>query len=126
MTMKLKFAFLAMVLIGVLGIYAQDYSSNIESIRLLDSKIEDGQFNTDKNLSTEILTLMPSGSSSKEKLEHEKFILNDNEWKKIKKQMRRNRRKVKSEDDYVHTYKKMDTVFLSPTKHFKKIELSGW
>ena len=126
MTMKMKFAFLAVFFGGIIFVSAQDYSSNTESIRLLDSKIEDGQFKTDKKLSTEKLTLISSESSSQEKLEQEEFILNDKEWKKIKKQMKRNRKKVKNQEDYVHTYKKIDTIFLSPSKHSEKIELSGW
>ena len=126
MTMKMKFAFLAVLFGGIIFVSAQDYSSTTESIRLLDSKIEDGQFKTDKKLSTEKLTLISSESSSQERLEHEEFILNDKEWKKIKKQMKRNRNKVKNQEDYVHTFKKIDTIFLSPSKHLEKIELSGW
>ncbi|RZS92248.1 hypothetical protein [Aquimarina brevivitae] len=124
--MNYKLAFTAILSIITIQCYAQDYSSNTESIRVLDDKIEDGEFNVDKNISTATLTLTSSHSSTNKRSNEEDHIISDKEWKKIMKKMKRSRKKVKNNEEYVQLYKTIDTVYVSSKRPSEQIQLSGW
>ncbi len=57
-----------------------------------------------------------------------KATYKEKEWKKIKKQLRRTKKRFSNPRNTVHTYKKIDTVYLNAPKQIKESEsrLSDW
>ncbi|MDY8136534.1 hypothetical protein [Aquimarina sp. 2201CG5-10] len=124
--MKLKIVLVTFVLFLSFQVsFSQDYKSSTESVKILDSRIDQGSYNADKKAITDKLVLKVSGNQSNSKTKNDKFY-SEKEWKKIQKQIKRNKKKVANRRDNIHSSKVIDTIYLDVPALSGESQLSGW
>ncbi|MDH7445229.1 hypothetical protein [Aquimarina sp. 2201CG14-23] len=124
--MRLKFG-IAIVMFCICSIsFGQDYKSNIESIKDVDHKIEEGSYKADDSVSADRLIIKTSEQSEANQDYISSVSFNDQEWDAIKKQIQSNKKRIISIKDGIHTFKVIDTVFLDIPRSNRESQLSGW
>ncbi|AXT58026.1 hypothetical protein J8L88_09470 [Aquimarina sp. MMG015] len=81
-----------------------------------------GQANTEKNNTVEDTphnTIVVTNENSE-------VVYNDKEWKKIKRQIRRNKKRITNSKNGIHSYKKVDTIFLEIKISKTNSQITNW
>lgn len=120
--MKLKFAINVAFLL-LCGIsFGQNFENEFTSVKNIDNQILEEQYSTDKISTTDRLIVQTPIKDEDESFYSKK------EWKKIKKQLKKNKKRFSNSNNSIHTSKIIDTIYLNipiPT-HTRESRLSGW
>ncbi|WP_159092094.1 hypothetical protein [Aquimarina sp. Aq107] len=54
------------------------------------------------------------------------LVYNDKEWKKIKRQIRRNKKRITNSKNGIHSYKKVDTIYLEIKVSKNNSQITNW
>ncbi|SEL13677.1 hypothetical protein SAMN04487910_1824 [Aquimarina amphilecti] len=81
-----------------------------------------GQTNTEENSTVEdtVTTTAITTSNNNE------VLYSDKEWKKIKKQIRRNKKRIANSKNGIHSYKKVDTIYLEIKISNTNSQITDW
>ncbi|WP_405208150.1 hypothetical protein [Aquimarina sp. LLG6339-5] len=58
--------------------------------------------------------------------ENSEVAYNDKEWKKIKRQIRRNKKRITNSKNGIHSYKKVDTIYLEIKISKTNSQITNW
>ena len=121
--MKLK-AFLMIAFCFLLGTtFGQEYKNDLTSVKTIDNQLQDEEYSTDQVAVDRLLLTTPVENIT----EKDKQFFSRREWKKIKKEIQKNKKKILGEQNGIHTTKVMDTIFLDiPINPRRESQLSGW
>ncbi|PKV49611.1 hypothetical protein ATE84_1643 [Aquimarina sp. MAR_2010_214] len=121
--MKLKFALSIAFLLVCSISFGQDFKNDLSSVKTIDNQIQQEQYSTDEIAMTDRLIIQtPIKTKSKD-------FYSKKEWRKIKKQLKKNKRRVSNTKNSVYTYKVIDTIYIDiPSFNTVrgKSRLSGW
>lgn len=118
--MKLKFAInIAFLLLCGIS-FGQNFENEFTSVKSIDNQILEEQYSTDKISTTDRLIVQTPSINKDEGFYSKK------EWKKIKRQLKKNRRKFSNAKNSIHSSKTMDTIFLNIPDQHTESRLSGW
>ncbi|WP_378182291.1 hypothetical protein [Aquimarina sp. SS2-1] len=85
---------------------------------------------TDKNSkSTTVLakdTLITNVSEQESSSKDNSLYYSEKEWKKIKRQIRRNRKRITSSKEGIHTSKRLDTIYLEIKVPATNTQITDW
>lgn len=122
--MKLKLI-IAIIAVGAFGTsYGQTYKTNLSSVETIDNQIQDESYSSEVPVADRLLITAPIENISKS----DKQFFSRKEWRKIKKQLQKNKKRILSEANSIHSYKVVDTIYLdvpTNTKESKQSRLSG-
>ncbi len=122
--MKLKLI-IAIITVGAFGTsYGQTYKTNLSSVETIDNQIQDESYSSEVPVADRLLITAPIENISKS----DKQFFSRKEWRKIKKQLQKNKKRILSEANSIHSYKVVDTIYLdvpTNTKESKQSRLSG-
>ncbi|WP_128755381.1 hypothetical protein [Aquimarina sediminis] len=116
LTMKIAFLLLCGMSFG------QDYENDLSSLRTIDDQIQEEQYSTEKIAMTDRLIVQTPV------LKKDKSFYSKKEWKKIKKQLKKNKRRYSNAKNEFRTHKTLDTIYLNTSSSLsnEKSRLSGW
>ncbi|GAA3513503.1 hypothetical protein GCM10022393_29120 [Aquimarina addita] len=101
--------------------YGQDYKSYTEVVKNIDTKIDQGSYSADTSISADKLIIETPEQNIAE--ENEDFFSED-EWRKIKNQIKKNKDKITNLGNNMYSSKTLDTIFLYISDTDTKTKLS--
>ncbi len=102
--------------------FGQDYKNNFSSVNSIDDQIQEKHYTTDEiPLADRLLLRIPIKNISY----RDKKFYSKKEWKKIKKQLLKNKQRI-SEQNSIHSSRTLDTIYLDIPTQREKSRLSGW
>ncbi len=113
------------VLLCICGIsHGQDFKSDLSSVKTIDNQIQEKKYSSDDvSVAADRLLLKSSVENISKK---DKHFFSKKEWKKIKKQILKNKKRISKLEDGIHSYKTLDTIYLDAPVYSTKSSLSGW
>ncbi len=103
--------------------FGQDYKNDLTSVKTIDNQIQEEQYSTDKVSEVDRLLLTtPMENVSRS----DKQFFSRREWRKIKKQLQKNKKRIIGEKNSIHTSKVMDTIYFNVPTQGGESRLSGW
>lgn len=97
--------------------------NDLTSVKTIDDQIQEESYSTDEvPLVDRLLLRVPIENISK----RDKQFYSKKEWKKIKKQLARNKKRLSQTDNAIHTSKIIDTIYMDIPKGTSASSLSGW
>ncbi|AXT61017.1 hypothetical protein D1816_11890 [Aquimarina sp. AD10] len=123
--MKLKVLITILLLCFCSVSFGQDYKSNLTSVKTIDDQLLEEKYDANEEVAVaDRLVLKTSVEKISEK---DKQFFSRKEWRKIKKQLLKNKKRISKSKEAIHTTKIMDTVFIEiPIKNNLRSSLSGW
>ncbi|MBP2832418.1 hypothetical protein J8281_09500 [Aquimarina sp. U1-2] len=122
--MKLGFlcivSFLCMSSISSFG---QDFKNDLTSVKTIDDKIQKEKYNSNEVATADRLVLRTSLENISKK---DKAFFSKKEWRKIKRQLSKNKKRFTKVENSIHTYKTVDTIFIDTPIQTTKSRLSSW
>ncbi|WP_159025465.1 hypothetical protein [Aquimarina sp. Aq78] len=121
--MKLKFAFSIAFLLVCSMSFGQDFENDLTSVKTIDDQIQEEQYSTDKIAMTDRLVIQAPIRIK------DKDFYSKKEWRKIKKQLKKNKKRVSNAKNSIYASKVMDTIYIDiPTYNTgsSQSRLSGW
>lgn len=100
--------------------FSQDFENDLSSVKAIDDQIIEEQYSTDKIAVVDRLVVQ---TPIKQK---DKGFYSKREWRKIKKQLKKNRRRVSNTKNSIYASKVLDTIYLNVPKFSEESRLSGW
>ncbi len=117
--MKLKFALNIVFLLTSGMFFGQDFKNDFSSVKTIDTQIQEKQYSTDQiAMSDRLVVKTPIKKKNKR-------FYSKKEWKKVKKQISRNRKRFSNTKKNIHTPITIDTIYLNIPVHNKEYRLSG-
>ncbi len=105
--------------------FSQDYKDSIESVKNIDTSIEEGAYKTDKIASIDKLII----TTSEQNIDYstnETLFLSEQEWEKTKKTIKKNKERL-TKSNKILISKVIDTVYLTiPVANESRISGSSW
>lgn len=121
--MKLKIA-IAFILFCISTIsFGQGDKSYTEMVKNIDSKINEGLYNADVSVTADKLVIETPKQNINNKNE---AFFSEEEWIKIKKQIKENKKNTTGIEHEIHQSKVLDTIFLYIPSINNQIQLSNW
>ncbi|WP_282080834.1 hypothetical protein [Aquimarina algiphila] len=120
--MKLKFT-LNIAFLLVCGMsFGQDFKNDFSSVKTIDTQIQEEQYSTDQIAMSDRLVVK---TPIKKK---DKRFYSKKEWRKIKKQLSRNKKRVSNTKNSIYTSRTIDTIYLNipVNNNNNESRLSGW
>jgi hypothetical protein len=103
--------------------FGQGFDNDLISVKTIDNQIQEEQYSTNKVAITDRLVIQAPIKIK------DKSFYSKKEWRKIKKQLKKNQRRVFNTKNSIHTSKVMDSMYINipayTTKN-KQSRLSGW
>ncbi len=121
--MKLKILVSITALLICSMSFGQDFKNDLTSVKTIDDQIQEEEYNTNE---VEVVDRLVVQTSVKNISEEDRRYYSKKEWKKIKKQILRNKEKFSSQKNGIQTFKTIDTIFLDIPIYDKGSLLSGW
>ncbi|MBQ0735080.1 hypothetical protein [Aquimarina celericrescens] len=103
--------------------FGQDFKNDLTSVKTIDNKIQEKKYSSDDIATADRLLLKTSLENISKK---DKRFFSKKEWRKIKKQLLKNKKRLSKLEDGIHTYKAIDTIYLDAPSNSTKSSLSGW
>ncbi len=123
--MKFKVLFSIFMLLVCSLSFGQDFKNDLTSLKTIDNQIIEEQYNTNEVVIADRLVVQTSVDNISEE---DKRYYSKKEWKKIKKAILRNKKRVNAKKNSIHAFKLMDTIFLKHPSgvNVKESSLSAW
>lgn len=118
--MRLKFAMSITFLLLCSISFGQNFENEFTSVKNIDNQILEEQYSTDKISTTDRLIVQTPATK------RDKGFYSKKEWKKIKKQLKKNRKRFSNIKNSIHSSKTIDTIYLNIPSHNTESRLSGW
>ncbi|WP_108808315.1 MULTISPECIES: hypothetical protein [Aquimarina] len=121
--MKLKFAFNIAFLLVFSMSFGQDFENDLTSVKTIDNQIQEEQYSTDEIAMTDRLVIHAPIKMK------DKDFYSKKEWRKIKKQLKKNKRRASNAKHSIYASKVMDTIYIDiPAYNIGsgQSRLSGW
>ena len=105
--------------------YGQDFKNDLTSVKTIDNQIQEKKYSSeDVSTTADRLVLKTPLENITKK---DKQFFSRKEWRKIKKQLSKNKKRISKLEDGIHTYRTMDTIYVDTKKSYTtKSGLSGW
>ena len=103
--------------------FGQEFKNDLTSVKTIDDQIQEGEYSTDAIPLIDRLLLRTTIDNISYR---DKKFYNKREWRKIKKQILKNKKKMANQKDGIHISKMVDTVYLYIPFFNKASRLSGW
>ncbi|GGX05946.1 hypothetical protein [Aquimarina muelleri] len=118
--MKLKFA-INITFLLLCGIsFGQNFENEFTSVKNIDNQILEEEYSTDKISTTDRLIVQTPS------VKKDKSFYSKKEWKKIKKQLKKNKKRFSNIKNNIYSSKTIDTIYLNVPDHSTESRLSGW
>ncbi|WP_152538557.1 hypothetical protein [Aquimarina macrocephali] len=104
--MKLKFALSIAFLLVCSMSFGQDFENDLTSVKTIDNQIQEEQYSTDKIAMTDRLVIQAPIRMK------DKDFYSKKEWRKIKKQLKKNKKRVSNAKNSIYASKVMDTIYI--------------
>ncbi len=123
--MKLK-AFMTIICIGISSVfYGQDFKNDLTSVKTIDNQIQEKKYSADNVSDTADRLVLKTAIENVSK--KDKHFFSRKEWRKIKKQLSKNKKRISRLEDGIHSYRTVDTIYVDTQKSYpSKSSLSGW
>jgi len=106
--------------------FSQDYKDTIESVKNIDTKIEEGAYKTDETVVPIDKLIVTTFGQNSNFASNEILFLSDKEWEKIKNTIKKNKERVIKNNE-IFISKVIDTVYLmTPVVQESRISGSSW
>ncbi len=103
--------------------FGQEFKNDLTSVKTIDNQIQEEQYSTDEiPLVDRLLLRTPIDNISY----RDKQFYSKKEWRKIKKQILKNKKKITNQKNSIHVSKVIDTIYLDIPSFNKVSRLSGW
>ncbi|MEW7290864.1 hypothetical protein [Aquimarina sp. 2304DJ70-9] len=103
--------------------FSQEFINDLTPVRTIDDQIQEEQYSTDKIPMVDRLVLRaPIKNISR----RDKQFYSKKEWRKIKKQLQKNKKRFSELNNEIHTFKTIDTIYMDIPINRKESRLSGW
>ncbi|TPN85918.1 hypothetical protein [Aquimarina algicola] len=120
--MRFKFVILTAFIIISSVSFGQEFKNDLTSVKTIDNQIQDEQFSIDQ-MSDRLVVKTSIDKQNQD-------FYSKKEWKKIKKQLRKNRKKFSNKGNNIHSYKVIDTIYLNipnrRSNQSSRTRLSAW
>ncbi|MEB3343989.1 hypothetical protein U6A24_00875 [Aquimarina gracilis] len=122
--MKLKILMTISCLCVCSIFYGQDFKNDLTSVKTIDNQIQENKYSSDDvSVTTDRLVLKTSMDNISKK---DKQFFSKKEWRKIKKQLLKNKKRISKIEGGIHTYKTIDTIYVDIESYPTRSSLSGW
>ncbi len=105
--------------------FGQDFKNDLTSIKTIDDKIQEERFSDDGN-EIVVADRLLLKTSIKNVSRKDKQFYSKKEWKKIKKQLLKNKKRISELENGIHTSKVIDTIYFDIPSYDKQSRISGW
>ncbi len=104
--------------------YGQDFKNDLTSVKTIDNQIQEKKYSSDDvSVTADRLVLKTPVENISKK---DRQFFSKKQWRKIKKQILKNKKRISKLEGGIHTYKKVDTIYVDTQSNSTKSSLSGW
>ncbi len=121
--MKLKLLLTFSLLWVCSASFGQEFINDFTSVRSIDDQIQDERYSTDEiSMVDRLLLRTPIQNISRE----DKQFYSKKEWRKIKKQLQKNKKRFSELNSEIYTSKTIDTIYMDIPINRGESRISGW
>ncbi|GAA4277103.1 hypothetical protein [Aquimarina mytili] len=121
--MKLKLLMTFSLLWVCSASFSQEFKGYLTSVKSIDDQIQEERYSTDEVPTVDRLVFKSPIENISRK---DKQFFSKKEWRKIKNQLKKNKKRISKLQDGIHTSKIIDTVYMDLPKPTRESSLSGW
>ncbi len=103
--------------------FSQEFKGTLTSVKTIDDQIQEERYSGGEVPTIDRLVFKSPIENISRK---DKQFYSKKEWRKIKNQLKKSKKRISKLQDGIHTTKRIDTIYLNVPRPTKESSLSGW